>query len=82
MTHCGMTYAYRYGKNLTRGVNMKHQEELLNAYVMLFKEFAEKNNTFMATNILNKISEHLVLNCYTLDQAMEFYKTNLNEYLK
>ncbi len=57
---------------------LKTNPDLLKAYVILFKDFKEQNNLFMAKNMLDKLTDCLVDDGYTLRQLRRFYKDNLN----
>ena len=73
----------KQGDNTMKKVSMKQPTtDLLPAYVVLFKEFYNAKNSFMAQNMLNKITDSLIGNGYTLKQSMKFYKTELKGYIK
>ena len=57
---------------------LKTNPDLLKAYVILFKDFKQQNNYFMAKNMLDKLTDCLVDDGYTLKQMRSFYKDNLN----
>lgn len=57
---------------------LKTNPDLLKAYVILFKDFKQQNNYFMAKNILDRLTDCLIDDGYTLKQMKQFYKDNLN----